>query len=46
MKWDTLKFATTESSQGLESSNSDRCTKASDMETDKCFLSYMHVVFC
>ena len=35
MKWDTLKFATIESSQGLESSNSDRCTKASDMETDK-----------
>ena len=35
MKWDTLKFATIESAQGLQSSNSDRCTKASDMETDK-----------
>ena len=46
MKWDTLKCAPIESSQGLESSNSDKCTKASDMETDKYFLSYMHVVFC
>ena len=39
MKWDTLKFAPIESPQGLESSNRDRCTKASDMETEKCFLS-------
>ena len=46
MKWDTLKFAPIESSQSLGSSNRDRCTKASDMETEKCFLSYMHVVFC
>ena len=46
MKWDTLKFASIHSDRGLEPSNRNRCTKASDMESDKYFLSYMHVVFC
>ena len=41
MKWDTcIQIA-----QGLEASKGERCTKASDMETDECFLFYMHV-FC
>ena len=31
--------------QGLEASKVERCTKASDMETDECFLFYMHAVF-
>ena len=42
MKWDTcIQIA-----QGLEASKGERCTKASDMETDEYFIFYMHVVFC